>query len=244
MDELTILPATTDRLADVAALFGTNGTTRGCYCAWFLIPAKQCRAGWGAGNQAAFEERARSETLPMGLLAYAGEQPIGWCAAGPRARFERALNARVLRGHDPAEDGRVWLVPCFFVRVGHRRQGVMRALLGGAVKLAAEHGATAVEGFPLSGEARRSTGDAFLGVEPLFAELGFAVVDRPTGNRVVMRRDLAAPGLSRRSAASGPARQPSAKTQRAGAGPEPGRQPSAKTQRAGAGPEPGGPSRT
>jgi GNAT superfamily N-acetyltransferase len=200
--ELTILPATADQLADVAALFGTNGTSRGCYCTWFLIPTKECRAGWGAGNQATFEARARSETLPMGLLAYADGEPIGWCATGPRARFERALNATVLRQHDPAEDTSVWLVPCFFVRVGHRKQGVMRALLDGAVQLAAEHGATAVEGFPLAGTARRSTGDAYLGVEPLFADLGFAVVDRPTANRVVMRRDLAAPVASRRTASS------------------------------------------
>src|SRR5262245_1633904 len=97
VDELTILPATADRLADVAALFGTNGTTRGCYCTWFLIPTKECRAGWSGGNQVTFEELARSETLPMGLLAYDDGQPVGWCAAGPRARFERALHGTVLR---------------------------------------------------------------------------------------------------------------------------------------------------
>ena len=190
MDDLTTLPATAERLADLADLFDTNGTTRGCHCTWFLIPTKDCRAGWGGANRTVFEERARAEALPMGVLAYLDGAPVGWCAAGPRARFERALHTTVLRAHDPAEDDAVWLVPCFFVRVGHRRQGIMRALLERAVDLAEEHGATAVEGFPLAGEARRGSGDAYLGVEPLFASSGFAVVDRPTPNRVLMRRSL------------------------------------------------------
>jgi GNAT superfamily N-acetyltransferase len=194
MTERTILPVTAERLDDLAALFGTNGTARGCYCTWFLIPTKECRAGWGGANRATFEHLARAETLPVGLLAYADDEPVGWCAAGPRARYERALTSTVLRAHDPAEDSSVWLVPCFFVRVGRRRQGVMRDLLVSAVELATEHGATAIEGFPLAGAARRSTGDAYLGVEPLFASCGFAVVDRPTPNRVLMRRELARAG--------------------------------------------------
>lgn len=187
---LTVEPLTVDRLADLAALFGTNGTTKGCYCTWFLISVKQCQAGWSGANKDTFEASARAESLPMGLLAYLGGEPVGWCAAGPRARYARALRSPVLRQHDPAEDDHVWLVPCFFVRVGYRRQGVMRELLTRAVELAADNGATAIEGFPLSGEQRRGSGDAYLGVEPLFAGCGFTVVDRPTPNRVVMRLDL------------------------------------------------------
>jgi GNAT superfamily N-acetyltransferase len=190
MASVTVAPVTAERLDDLATLFGTNGTTRGCYCTWFLIPAKECHAGWSGGNRLTFEACAREETLPMGLLAYADGAPVGWCAAGPRSRYSRALRSPVLRQHDPAEDDQVWLVPCFFVRVGFRRQGIMRELLTRAVDLAAGNGATAIEGFPLSGEKRRSSGEAFLGVESLFAACGFTVVDRPTANRAVMRRDL------------------------------------------------------
>jgi hypothetical protein len=69
----------------------------------------------------------------------------------------------------------------------------MRALLEQAVALAGSHGATAVEGFPLAGGERRSGGDAFVGVEPLFATCGFTVINRPTPRRVLMRRDLRPP---------------------------------------------------
>jgi GNAT superfamily N-acetyltransferase len=190
MPSLTVAPVTADRLDDLATLFGTSGTTRGCYCTWFLISAKESRAGWGGGNKDTFEACARAEGEPMGLLAYADGEPVGWCAAGPRSRFGRALRSTVLKQRDPAEHDRVWLVPCFFVRVGFRRQGIMRELLTRAVELAAGHGASAIEGFPLSGEQRRGSGDAYLGVEPLFAACGFTVVERPTPNRAVMRRDL------------------------------------------------------
>ena len=188
---VSIRPLTAPFLGDLRSLFDTSRTTSGCYCMWFLIPAKECHAGWQGGNATAFEASTRDSALPMGLLAYVDEQPVGWCAAGPRERYARALRSPVLRGHDPAEDDRVWLVPCFFIKVGFRRRGITRALLHSAVELAAANGATAVEGFPLAGEKRRGSGEAFLGVEPLFASCGFSVVDRPTTGRVVMRRELA-----------------------------------------------------
>jgi GNAT superfamily N-acetyltransferase len=181
---------TVELLPDLAALFGASRTTSGCYCMWFLQPAKQVQAGWSGGNKLAFEACTRDEHQPMGVLAYADGQPVGWCATGPRSRYGRALRSAVLRQRNPAEDDQTWLVPCFFVRTGFRRRGIMRALLTRAVSLAHEHGASAVEGFPLAGDQRRGAGDAYLGVEPLFTACGFTPVDRPTANRVVMRREL------------------------------------------------------
>lgn len=126
---------------------------------------------------------------------------MGWCAAGPRSRYPTAISPRatVLKGRDASEDDDVWLVPCFFVRVGERRQGTTRALLAAAVEMAAGHGAKAIEGFPLTNDGPRSPDD-YLGRERLFAGCGFTPVARPTPRRVVMRRNLTAttpppPGL-------------------------------------------------
>jgi GNAT superfamily N-acetyltransferase len=183
-------PLTADRLADLDALFCTNKTTAGCYCMWFLAPSKQVSAGWGDINRADFTGRAEAAPEPFGLLAYRDGEPVGWCAAGPRSRYARALRSPILKERDADEDGSVWLVPCFFVRRDARRSGVTRALLGAAVSLARSHRARAIEGFPLNGDRRRSTMEAFLGVEPLFASSGFSVVARPSASRVVMRREL------------------------------------------------------
>jgi GNAT superfamily N-acetyltransferase len=191
---IEIRPATPDRLADLAALFGASKTTSGCYCMWFILPAKQSQAGWVDGNRQAFEsmahELAGTASEPVGLLAYRGDEAVGWCAVGPRSRYQRALRSPILKARDADEDPLVWLVPCFFVRRDARKQGVTRSLLESAVEVARERGAVAVEGFPLAGDARRSAAEAFLGVEPLFASCGFQAVARPSPGRVVMRREL------------------------------------------------------
>jgi GNAT superfamily N-acetyltransferase len=189
--KLTVRPVGPDRLDDLATLFGTTKVTSSCHCAWFLVSAQECREGWdNGGNRRAFDRIAAEEAAPMGLLAYRDGEPVGWCAAGPRARYARALRSTILKGREPAEDAAVWLVPCFYVRREARRSGVTRTLLEAAVTLARRRGAVAIEGFPLAGDRRRGTGEAFLGVEPLFASCGFTVVARPTPARVVMRRDL------------------------------------------------------
>jgi len=135
----------------------------------------------------------------MGLLAYDGGEPIGWCAAGPRTRYLKSGRSPLLRGRDEAEDTHVWLVPCFFVRVGARRSGTSGKLLTAAVDLAAQHGATAVEGFPRAAVAPHDAASGFVGAESVFEQCGFEVVRRPTPSRVVMRKDLK-PSPRRKSA--------------------------------------------
>jgi GNAT superfamily N-acetyltransferase len=187
---VTVKPVRAARLDDVAALFGSSRTTEGCYCMWFVRSAKECSAGWSGGNKVAFESIVESETDPFGVLAYRDREPVGWAAVGPRSRYARALRSTVLKGRDPAEDDRVWFLPCFYIRRDARGAGVARTLLEAAVDLAGRRGATAIEAFPLAGADRHNSGHAYVGVEPLFASSGFTAVARPTPKRVVMRRDL------------------------------------------------------
>ena len=111
-------------------------------------------------------------------------------AAGPRSRYHRALGTPTLAGRDPAEDSTTWLVTCFYVRRDARRTGVTRALLQGATALAREHGASAIEGWPLTGTGRRPAGEAYVGVEPLFSSCGFTTIRHPSTARVIMRLEL------------------------------------------------------
>src|SRR3989304_1857050 len=126
------------------------------------------RPGGGAGR----------EPVP-GLLAYDGDEPVGWVGLGPRSGFERLVRSRFLA---PVDDLPAWSIVCFFVARRRRGQGVARALLEGAGAYAREHGAPAVEGYARDpGDRRLSTDAAYTGTVSLFRAAGFheaAVGDR------------------------------------------------------------------
>ena len=187
---IRVADLTPDRIADLEDLFGSDEVTDRCWCMWFIIRVRDFHDAGREGNRSGFIDLASGEPTPMGLIAYEGDDPVGWCAAGPRRRYERMLASPTLKGRDQGEDDSVWLVPCFYIRGDARGEGVATALLAGAVDLARRHGAVAIEGFPLSGDGRRSGGDLQVGIEPLFASCGFEPVRRPSENRVIMRRAL------------------------------------------------------
>jgi GNAT superfamily N-acetyltransferase len=188
--EVDIKPLTPALFDDLAEVFAPTPAAQGCWCTWMFSSHKERIAGWGEGNRARFEEKASTSSTPLGMLAYSDEQPIAWCATGPRSRYTSVISPRatIMRGRDPNEDDDVWFVPCFVTRVGFRRSGVTYALLNAAVELAREHGAKAIEGFPIAGDVRGA--DEYLGREILFQRCGFECIARPSPRRAVMRRDL------------------------------------------------------
>jgi GNAT superfamily N-acetyltransferase len=184
---LDVRPVGRNGFADIAALFGPNGASSGCWCMWWRVTGKEWSDRGRDGNRAAFEAVVRSGQ-PAGLLAYSDGTPVGWCAVAPRTAYPRLLRSPTLKLADLDDPG-VWSVTCFFINRYHRRAGVSRALLTAAVGYAAGKGATAVEGYPVdtSGD-RRPAGDLFTGTVGLFAGCGFTEYARPgTGRRVVMR---------------------------------------------------------
>ena len=195
--DLTIEPLDAQRWPDLCTLFGRGGANSGCWCLWWRLPASQWSAGAGkaahdpeTGNEARFERIVASgETT--GLLAYRAGVPVGWVAVAPRSAYPRILRSPTIAPLDPDEPG-VWSVSCFFINRHHRGAGVAGDLLDAAVAFAAEHGATAVEGYPAeTGGARGASGDYFTGTVNQFARAGFAVQERAKpGKRIVMRRPL------------------------------------------------------
>jgi GNAT superfamily N-acetyltransferase len=188
-----VRPLTPDRLPDLADLFATAPTTRGCWCMWYIDSNAGVRAGWhNGGNRRRFEALAQTAGPPLGVLAYEDSTAVGWLATGPRSRYPRAIGPRtkILSDRNPDEDDDVWLLPCFFVRVGYRRRGVTAALLAAAVDEASSRGAKAVEGFPIATSYEKSQDD-YVGKQRRFEACGFECVAQPSARRVVMRRDLA-----------------------------------------------------
>jgi GNAT superfamily N-acetyltransferase len=129
------------------------------------------------------------------LVAFDGEQAVGWVGLGPRGTFDRIVHSRVI----PAIDDRpVWSIVCFAVSAEARGRGVARAILAAAIEHARSRGATALEAYPVAvglGEPIHPE-SAFTGTLPMFERAGFRVVaDRASDpssahTRVVVRREL------------------------------------------------------
>ena len=188
---LDIHPVTPARFGDLADLFESNKATKGCWCMVHILDRKVWHAGWlNGGNRRRFEEMGRDADPPLGLIGYREGAPVAWCAIGPRSRYPRCIGPRavVLAGRDDSEDDDVWLLTCFFTRVGHRGKQATRAMIDAAVAMAKRHGAKAIEGIPLTSGAKR--GSEYVGRETAFDACGFQCVARPTPQRAVMRKDL------------------------------------------------------
>jgi len=184
---VTFRPATPSRWADVETLFGERGACAGCWCMFWRLPRKDFSAGKGAGNRRALQKLVRANARP-GVIAYAGKEPVGWCAVAPRADYVSLANSRVMA---PVDDRPVWSVSCLFVRRDFRKRGLSARLIDAAVKFAASRGARIVEGYPVE-PAGGKTADAFVwtGVASSFRTAGFREVARRTPTRPIMRRTL------------------------------------------------------
>lgn len=189
-DDVTVRPADATSWDDVEEVFGANGGCEGCWCLyWRVTSGREYAQMQGAPAREEFARLVQGGEVP-GLLAYRGDVPAGWCAVAPRPDYVRLRRSRTLRPYAP-DDTAVWSVPCFYVRAGHRREGVADTLLAAAVDRAREHGGRTVEAYPNDADHRRySAAELHMGTVDLFGRHGFTEVDRPSPGRVIMRREL------------------------------------------------------
>jgi GNAT superfamily N-acetyltransferase len=150
------------------------------------LPYKEYAAGKGAGNKRALKRLVTSGQAP-GILAYAGREPIGWCAVAPRSVYSYLERSRVLK---PVDDAPVWSISCLFVTKAYRRKGVSARLLEAAAEFAFGRGARVVEGYPVEPTMKRMP-DPFVwtGIPAAFRKAGFKEVARRSKARPIMRRE-------------------------------------------------------
>ncbi len=162
-----------------------------CWCLSYRVPSKQNRALQGP-ERGAFVEQLVRQDPPPGVLAYDGDEVVGWAAVHPRADTSFARNRKIPH----VDDLEVWSVWCIRVRPGHRGEGISHELLHGAVEFAREHGAPAIEGYPVDNRGERvDLTMAYVGTRGLFERAGFtkaADTDSVLNGfpRVLMRLDL------------------------------------------------------
>jgi GNAT superfamily N-acetyltransferase len=161
-----------------------------CWCMYPRLMRAEMATTRSARRREAMTKLARRRRAP-GLLAFEGDEPVGWIAIAPRAELAR-LDAS--RATPRVDDVDVWVIPCITVRPGARGRGIALALIRAAVAYAARWRAQAVEAYPRAGSARTADDNAYIGTEPLFRRAGFRVIRRPQGKpgrnslrRVTMR---------------------------------------------------------
>ncbi|MGP3770743.1 GNAT family N-acetyltransferase [Streptomyces sp. SDT5-1] len=177
---------------DVRAVLGPKSPTANvCWCLSYRIPSKLNDELRGPARGAYVSELCAAGT-PPGVLAYDGDEPVGWAAVAPRSDTSFARSRTIPH----VDDLPVWSLWCVRSRPGHRKQGVSHALIAGAVDFARAHGAPAVEAYPLdNGDARVDTTMAYAGLRKNFERAGFTHAADTTSvlaghPRVLMRLDL------------------------------------------------------
>jgi len=182
-----VLPLTPERWADFETLFGPRGACGGCWCMWWRLKRSDWERGQGAGNKQAMRRLVAAGAVP-GLIAYAGDEPVGWVSVGPREHFGVLGRSPVLK---PVDETPVWSLVCFFIRREHRRQGLSRALIAAAKRHAKAGGARWLEAYPT--EPRKAEVPdiyAFTGVPAMFLAAGFEEIARRSPTRPILRCKL------------------------------------------------------
>jgi len=178
--------------ADTAAVLGPKSPTATvCWCLSYRIPSALNNSLRGPARGEYVAELCRG-AVPPGVLAYDGDEPVGWAAIAPRAETGFARSRKIPH----VDDLPVWSLWCVRVRPGHRGRGASHALIAGAVEFARAHGAPVVEAYPLdNGDARIDLTMAYAGLRRNFERAGFVHAADTTSvlaghPRVLMRRDL------------------------------------------------------
>jgi GNAT superfamily N-acetyltransferase len=183
---ITVRALTPEDWPIVAKLFGANGACGGCWCMWWRVPrgGKLWKESQGAKNRDAFRRLIRAGKVHA-VLAFAGDDPVGWCCFGPKETFPRMQRIRALQ-HESAEG--TWSIVCFYIPSRWRCRGVATALVQAATTRALELGAKAAEGYPVvpKEEGSRMPGAfAWTGVPALFERAGYEEMEREGSTRPV-----------------------------------------------------------
>ena len=173
-------PVTGETLADLTTFSGCHGKFQYCSCMRWRMRSSE----YQKSTKEMRTERLRrmvNAGSPIGILAYAGREPIGWCSIAPRESYDALERYKALPRVDQAS---VWSVVCFFVDRRFRRKQVTRGLLKAGLDYARSQGAKIVEGYPVEPGTRLYT---YMGSPATFRKAGFHDVTPKGQQRKIVR---------------------------------------------------------
>ena len=176
-NEIKVLLATAEHWTDIEDFFAGQA----CWCQYLRMPASEY-GRYAKGPAWEKQVQLRGERLrhqvgkspPPGMLAYLGQQMVGWCGFGPRQTMQRLERSRTIPRID---DRLVWSIVCFFIRPGFRRRGIARRLLQEVVKYAQQSDIAGLEAYPVDHQGQRiNANSAYVGTVSMFEAEGFQKV--------------------------------------------------------------------
>jgi GNAT superfamily N-acetyltransferase len=182
-DDLRIEPLTAELWTAFTDLLDQGGPSSRCWCMAPQIGSAYRE--WTPQRNRQDLHRLIKDGPPPGLLAFRDELAIGWCRITPSHAVPAVEQSWRTRRVD---DVPVWVIACFYVRKGYRRQGITARLISAAVNYARSGGAPAVEAYPLDGEV--SPSNTATGYVSTFRAAGFTEIVRRSPERPIMRLTL------------------------------------------------------
>lgn len=176
--DIVVKPVDKSNWADFESFFESKGRLNNCWCMVWRMTKEELKKNTPVCRKGFIKERVWAG-IPIGLLAYSGDRPIGWCSIAPRETHLR------LGGDEHIED--VWSITCFYIEKEFRDQGLIHLLIEEAGKYASNHGAKYLEAYPVDPD---SPSYRFMGFVKTFEEEGFQYVKDAGTRRHVMTRKL------------------------------------------------------
>jgi GNAT superfamily N-acetyltransferase len=186
MNHYAAREAQTDDLAGLLALFAAAGG--GCYCQWWHFSGddyawQQRCAQDSQTNRSAFEQdfaamigKAAEGRAALGVVATDEHgRTLGWLKLCRAASAPKIYARRLYRTLDcfTGDREQTWVIACMLTHPEHRREGVARALVVGAIESARRAGGSEIEA--LARLPEEPTEDAVLAMGPasLLGRMGF-----------------------------------------------------------------------
>lgn len=167
-----IYPLRIENWADFENLFLSKGILRNCWCMTWRMTKEEQRTNTPDYRKEYMKERVMSG-VPVGLLAYDGNEAVAWCSVGPKSTH------RGLGGNTSLPN--IWSLTCFFILPAYRRRGLAHTMIAAAKQYAKENEGKYLEAYPVLPD---SPSYRHMGLVETFKKEGFA----PTGMAGSRRR--------------------------------------------------------
>lgn len=183
MSDVRVVSAGAEHEAGLVALFEATGSP--CYCRFWHFTGTnnawldKCANATSQNRDELATALQRGDDEARGVVALAGDALVGWLKVAPVTRMQKVYDRRLYKGLPCFNGDRtgVFVVGCALVHPAHRRRGVVKAMVRGAVEVAPAWGARALEAFPRRPKEPVSDEELWTGPLTSFTENGFVEVD-------------------------------------------------------------------